>query len=56
MPWRRQQSGNMCSAILDLGAWPGDAIRPRTQESSRGGAVSHPERFEAAWEALYNSA
>src|SRR2546421_11622659 len=28
MPWRRPQSGNMFSAILDSGAWPGDVGGP----------------------------
>src|SRR5207245_1747860 len=57
MPWRRQQSGNMCSAIPDLRAWPGHAGDPTPQaEVLVRGAVSPLEGLGPALDQLYNSA
>src|SRR5947199_5040397 len=59
MPWRRQQSGNTCSAILDLRAWRGDV-------GDTGDPIPHAEvvvrrraasgRLEPGLDQLYNSA
>src|SRR5881409_3019174 len=57
MPWRRQQSGNTCSAIPDLCAWRGHAGDPTSHaEVLVRGAVLPPERLGPALDRLYNSA
>src|SRR5437899_7174065 len=57
MPWRRQRSGNTCSAILDLRAWRGDVGDPipHAEVVVRRRRVA-PERLEPGLDQLYNSA